>query len=389
MLSDKTMAYGEQVTTALLGVDALYRAESGDEEGIVVVNMGAHSHQPEAFDSYAVARVRFEELRTLAAGLPEPNRRRYYDQLCHSTLAVIRWREEDLPFTAQLSDFLHVPAEPASDAELDSLRGEMRDLLNGMGYSGDLAAQCEAWQERNRVPADEVPGVIGEMMDEAWERTDERLPIPAPKSDAMQVIPISGAAFNARCNYLERQIELNTDPVLTRPGLKHLAVHEGCPGHYVQFKLRETMYHDGLAPADGLLSVVNTASSSPFEGIADNGLRMLDWIESDDDRLQGLMNRYRAGIGTGAAWRLHALEWSEERVADWLRSVSLAGGEGWVANRIRFLSAPERAVLIWSYWWGERVVTPVWERVPAGRRPEFYRYLYGRMHSLQTVEMFQ
>jgi hypothetical protein len=37
------MAYGEPVTTALLGVDALYRAESGDEEGIVVVNMAAQT----------------------------------------------------------------------------------------------------------------------------------------------------------------------------------------------------------------------------------------------------------------------------------------------------------------------------------------------------------
>jgi hypothetical protein len=114
----------------------------------------------------------------------------------------------------------------------------------------------------------------------------------------------------------------------------------------------------------------------------------LDWIESDDDRFSALMGRYRAGIGTGAAWRMHALGWPEEQVADWLRSVNLAGGEGWVANRMRFLAAPERAVLIWSYWWGERVVTPVWKRVPAERHPEFYRYLYGRMHSLQTVEMF-
>ena len=253
MLSDQTMAYGEEVTTALLGVDAVYRAESGDEEGLVVVNMAAQTHKAEDLDSYAAARARFDALRILAAELPEPDRRRYYDQLCHSTLAVIRWREGGLSFAGQLSDFLHVPAEPASEVELNGLRGEMRALLNGMGYSGDLADQCSAWQECNRVPADEVPGVIGKLMDEAWERTDERLPIPAPKSDAMQVVPISGAAFNARCNYLERKIELNTDPVLTLPGLKHLAVHEGCPGHYVQFKLRETMYHDGLAPADGLL----------------------------------------------------------------------------------------------------------------------------------------
>jgi hypothetical protein len=182
---------------------------------------------------------------------------------------------------------------------------------------------------------------------------------------------------------------LNTDPILTYQGLKHLTVHEAYPGHYVQFKLRETWYRDGLAPADGLLSVVNTASSSPFEGIADNGMNVLEWVETDNDRLQALLGRYRSGIGTGAAWRLHALDWSEAKVTDWLRTQSLAGGEGWVEGRMRFISAPSRAVLIWSYWWGVASVAPVYHQVPVERRPEFLHYLYGRMHSNQTVAMFQ
>ena len=61
----------------------------------------------------------------------------------------------------------------------------------------------------------------------------------------MKVSAVSGVPFNARCNYLGRTIELNIDPTLTRPGLKHLAVHEGYPGHYLQFKLRETLYREG------------------------------------------------------------------------------------------------------------------------------------------------
>ena len=388
MLSDRTMAYAEKVTTALLGVDAFYRAESGDEEGLVVLNMAARTHQPESYKSYSEAQQQFGEMKTQAAGLPEPDRQRYYDQLCHSTLAFIQWRARGLPFTDQLSGFLHISAEPAPDAELDRLRGQMRSLLNQMGYTGDLTAQFEAWEARNRVPPDEVPGLLNELMDEAWDRTEQRLHIPADKSDGMQVVAVSGVPFNARCNYLARKVELNVDPVLTRPGLKHLTVHEGYPGHYVQFKLRETWYHSGLAPADGLLSVVNTANSCTFEGIADNGLHLLDWIETDDDRLQELLSRYRSGIGTGAAWRLHALGWSREQTSDWLRSKSLAGGEGWVANRMAFISAPERAVLIWSYWWGQAVVTPAYLRVPEERRSEFLRYLYGRMHSNQTVGMF-
>ena len=219
MLSDQTLAFGEKVITALLGVDALYRHESGDAEGLAVLNMSAGRHAPEGFSGYAAARQRVTALRKEAEGLPEADRRRYYDQLCHSTLAFVQWRQQGLPFTEQLASFLHVPAEPASEAVLNELRGSMRDLLNALGYSGDLRAQFAAWEAKNRVPADEVPGLLNELLETAWDRTEERLHIPAEKSDGMKVVPVMGAAFNARCDYLHRQIELNVDPVLTRQGL--------------------------------------------------------------------------------------------------------------------------------------------------------------------------
>ena len=391
MISDQTLAFGSEVLTAVLGVDALYRLENEDEDGLAVLNMDTKGEfKPDPYTSYGDAKERFNQLKAKAVDLPEADRRKYYDQMCTSTLAFIKWREEGLPFTSQLSDFIHVPAQPASDAELDGLRKQMRALLNQMGYDGDLKAQCAAWEDRNKVPADEIQDVLKERMDEAWDRTEKYLfEIPAPRSDGMEVVAVSGASFNARCNYLERKVELNTDPVLTRPTLKHLTVHEGYPGHYVQFKMREVGYKQGTAPADGLISVVNTASSSTFEGIADAGLEMLNWIESDDDRLSILMGHYRAGIGTGAAWRLNALGWSYEKVEEWLRSQSLAGGEGWVSNRMGFISAPSRAVLIWTYWWGEQHVAPAWRNAPIERRPEFLRFLYGRMHSNDSVAMFK
>ncbi|MDH5315657.1 MAG: hypothetical protein OEW44_04195 [Gemmatimonadota bacterium] len=390
MLSDRTLAYARHVTTALLGVDALYRADSGDEDGLAVLNMDtAGEFAAETFGSWQAARERFTELRLEAGGLPEPDRRVYYDQLAQSTLAFVEWRQHGLPFEAQLTGFLHVPAEAAAAAELDLLQSQIRALLDRAGYPGDLRAQCAAWEARHRVPAEDVPSVLRDLLHQAWDRTEERLiRIPAPRSDGMRVSPVSGVAFNARCDYLERQIEINTDPILTRPGLRHLAVHEGYPGHYVQFKLRETWYREGTAPADVLLSVVNTASSSVFEGIADSGMEVVGWLDTGDDRVQALLNRYRAGIGTGAAWRLHALGWTADAVRDWLHSVSLTGGEGWVDNRMAFIAAPSRAALIWSYWWGEPVVTAAWRAVPTDRRGDFTRYLYGRMHSNTTVGMF-
>lgn len=390
MISDATLAFGDRVMTALLGIDALYRSESGDSVGLAVLNLDTENRfVADTFGTYADARDGFESLQRDAAGLPEADRRLYYDQLCRSTLAFAAWREDGLAFDHQLEQFLHVPAEAASDAQLQSLCSDIDRLLSGMGFSGDLAAKCAQWEDRNRVPADEVPGVIDQLMSDAWDRTEERLmPIPADKSDGMRVRPVTGVPYNARCDYHERTVELNVEPTLTRPGLKHLCVHEGYPGHYLQFKLRETMAREGTAPADVLLSVVNSASSSVFEGIADTGMAMIDWIETDDDRVQVLLNRQRAGIATGAAWRLHALGWPADRVKDWLAGQTLVGGSGWIENRMGFISVPERAVLIWSYWWGEPVVTKAWESTSEQDRQPFLRYLYGRMHSADSVGLF-
>ena len=112
-------------------------------------------------------------------------------------------------------------------------------------------------------------------------------------------------------------------------------------------------------------------------------------VQDTDDRVQGLMNAYRAAIGTGAAWRLHGLGQSETEATDWLREQALTGGEGWVLNRMKFIAAPPRAVLIWSYWWGEQSVAAAFQSVRSEDEPEFIDYLYGRMHSTKTVAMFQ
>src|SRR5579859_1285882 len=98
MLDDRTLAFGEDVTAALLGADALGRVAGGAaDDGLVVVNM-APQHRPQRFASYSQARERFEGLRLAATGLPEPDRALYYGQLCQSTLAFLCWREAGLPF---------------------------------------------------------------------------------------------------------------------------------------------------------------------------------------------------------------------------------------------------------------------------------------------------
>jgi len=402
MLSDQTLRYAEEITATLLGVDALCRAElraadrdavaagraiEAGRESLVVLNM-ARSQRPEPFASHADARQRLGELAAQATALPEADRCLYYDQLCRATRAFTLWREGRLPFREQIADFLTVPPEPVSVAQIDTLRTDLRRELTDLGYDGDLAAQCAAWEERHRVPREAVIETLTTYLDRAWERTAAVFDLPVPKSDGMRPVPESGVPYNARCDYLRREVHLNIDPILTGPALEHLAVHECYPGHWTQFKLRETWYDRGEAPADGLLSVVNSASSCVFEGIADCGFRFVAWPASPDTRIAGGLTRQRAAIGAGAAWRLHALGWSVELVRDWLREQALVGGEGWIANRMAFIGAPQRAALIWSYWWGEAAVAPAWERVAPADRPAFLHFLYGRMHSPASLALF-
>jgi len=229
------------------------------------------------------------------------------------------------------------------------------------------------------------------LLSECWDRTEEIMEIPATRDDYMQVETTSGVPYNAMCDFSRRLIRLNIDPILTMPGLRHLAVHEGCPGHYVQFKRREVGYARGTSPADGLLSVVNTASSTTFEGIADVGVDVIGWRTDLDGRIGELLARYRSGLGTLAAWRLHAEGWPADRVRDELHRDALVGGEGWVDARMKFISRHDRAALIWSYWHGDPSVAAVWERVRElpDRQAPYFDYIYGRMHSPQSIALFQ
>src|SRR5439155_11080293 len=62
MLGDATLACAEAFTAAPLGIDALYRAESADGDGLVVLTMST-THRPEPFAGHNDARARFTQLR--------------------------------------------------------------------------------------------------------------------------------------------------------------------------------------------------------------------------------------------------------------------------------------------------------------------------------------
>lgn len=108
-----------------------------------------------------------------------------------------------------------------------------------------------------------------------------------------------------------------------------------------------------------------------------------------DDRANDLVSLIQAALGSAASYRLHTLGWESSRVEDFLRDNAPGGGEGWVANRIKFIQDPARAALIFSYWRGDEGVFPVWNRVVPEDRARFFGYIYGRLHTVQSPATVQ
>ncbi len=386
-LSDETLRYAEKIASMTLDIDALYNKERSEaEDGLVVINMG--NTVPTPLSGYDEARARLAELAKEAMTLPEADRRLYYTQTCSTLDAFCAWRQGLLPdMAAQINMFLHVDPAPASEAVLDGYFAELRSMLTDMGYTGSLKEQCAAWEQKNLVPADEVQGTVNDMMAVAREKCGNILEL--PENDYYHCEVERAMPYNARSDYDHRCVVINIDPILTRPALKHLVCHEAYPGHFMQFSLRRMQCEKGEGGADGLLSVCNHTSSCTFEGIADAGIEFIDWEDSDDDRVYALIATIQAALGTAASYRMHTLKQSDKEVEDFLRRNALVGGEGWVANRMGFIRNTARSALIWSYWRGDQGVFSAWRRVAKEDRARFFSYIYGRLHTVQSLQLFQ
>ncbi len=136
-----------------------------------------------------------------------------------------------------------------------------------------------------------------------------------------------------------------------------------------------------------LLCTANAVTGCVQEGIGDQGVELLDWIEDADDAIHAQLRRIRSASATSAAWYQMGEGWDEARVKAYLERFSF-GQRPWIEGRIRFASYPFRGPFIASYWFGNEAVREVRERVSAEQWPAFIKFLYGQMHSPRSMKLF-
>lgn len=385
------MQLGKELAGITAGIDRLYRntpRSDGflDREGLVPVAVA--NVEPVTLRSYDEA---VQALHDLNARLPQEAesalRQSYLGEMIDSLQALlITFQEKQISFADRVRRQLGVDTQMVSQSILDGYAVTIRERLDELGYRGSsLTEDVRRWEQDNRVVPGAVLDVLSGYGEEARRRTSALMY--EMGQEWLEPVAVENVPFSAYCDYPGRQLLLNLDFPYTPYALKHLACHEAFPGHLVHLALRQRYVMEGSMPLDGAQVVTSSASSALFEGIADNGLFFLDWVDTPADELAVALQRLRSALRCNAAWMMHAQNMRLEDIAPIIAEAGFQSLET-VKGRLSFLNHNLRAPFVYAYWCGEVAVHDVWKTVEHERRAEFWHYLYANMHTPTTLQTF-
>lgn len=381
-----------RLTALTIGMDRFERKVSKGEgalssEGLVPIYMGEGLIEAAQLSSWQEAFEQLDALQGEAEAYQEGARRTYLVGMIDSLRAAAElFSGKELSFSDKLERLVGVPAGAVPEEQIADMTSGLLAQLTKAGYrQGTLAERATRWEaERAIDPSDLEPLFIG-LMAEAKQRTNERI-FPTGDYD-MKLNLVRDIAYTARCRFDDKLMDLNADLAFTRSALKHLVAHEVFPGHSTQLLYTHARAVEGRSPADVLLCTANAATGAVQEGIGDQGIHMIDWVDSDDDAIYLNIRRLRTAAATSAAWYLMGENWPEARVRTYLQDTAFPQ-QAWLDGRIRFASHPFRGAFIASYWFGDEAVRTVRERTTQARFPAFVEELYGSLNTPQSLQMF-
>lgn len=385
------MELGKALAEITAGIDRLYRARRRgegflDAEGLIPVAVAPI--EPRSFVSYDEAREALFSLSSrLESEAESPLRRDYLAEAIDSLEALLDTFEgKPIGFAERLRRQIRVETTKIGENVLGRYRDIIRSGLDELGYrDGDIAADLARWEQDSIVPRDAVIGVLGDLLKESRRRTAEAMY--DFSNEWIEPVGVTDKPFAAYCDYPGRQVLLNLDFPYTTYALKHLATHEAFPGHLVHLGLREQYVAAGSMPLDGAQVVTSSASSALFEGIADNGMAFLDWLDTPGDQLAVALQRLRSALRCNAAWMLHEEKRSFEDIVPVIAQEGYQTSET-VRGRLAFLHHDLRAPFVYAYWCGDTAVEAVWKTVSRKDRRKFWAFLYGQMHTPTTLASF-
>ena len=383
---------GRQLTAVTMGIDAFERALPPEKsilsgDGLVPIYLGGDAVEPVVYADREAMRADITRLGEAVATLADGPRKTFLEGMVTSLRVVVRLCSGASPsFEEKVADLVGARTGREDPAIIEDARSQLDGLLTRAGFtSGSLRERLVAWEDARAIPTENIETVFRELMAEAKARTD-RLIFDTGAYD-MALNPVHNSYFTARCSFDEGKMDLNMDISFTRASLKHLVCHEVFPGHSTQLLSTKASVDAGTAPLDTLLITTDSITGCVQEGIGDQGVHLIDFVEDTDDEIHDQLRRLKSAAQTSAAWMLMVEGQPAEEVMTYLRDTAL-GQEAWVQGRLRMAAHPFRGPFISSYWTGNEAVREVRERVTPEQRPAFIEALYHRAQSPASLAMF-
>ncbi|PZN94441.1 MAG: hypothetical protein DCF31_09440 [Alphaproteobacteria bacterium] len=387
-----TEAIDRELTAVTMGLDRFERGANGgdsllDGEGLVPIWMGDDLVPPRAYAGWEPIFADLAALSDRVAALPADDRGAFLRTMVASVTTAARlFSGAAMTYADKVRDLVGADPAPVAQADIAALTDALDAGLVRAGFTnGSLKARVDAWEAVRAVDPARIEAVFRELMAAAKARTASLIYDTGDYDMALN--PLRNIPFTARCGFDERRMDLNVDISFTRAALKHLVCHEVFPGHATQLLYTHAEAAAGRAPMDALLCTANAVTGCVQEGIGDQGVALIDWVEDDDDALYASFQTLKSAVQTTAAWALMAENAPEAEVAQYMRDTGY-GQEAWVQGRIRMARHPFRGPFMASYYAGNEAVRKVRERVAPADRAAFVHYLYGRVHSPESLQMF-
>lgn len=382
------MTIGVDLAETTAGIDLLYRAATGsgsvlNAEGLIPVAVADVNprelrdwSEADAALATLIARIKGECDDELRAG--------WLTEMALSLKSLVAmFSGEKIGFAQRLADQLRVDPNPVSENRLNAERTTLRGALDEMGYrSGDFAEDVSAWESKRTVPRDQVLAVLGEYQTEARRRC-EALVLDIG-DDWLKPEGVTERPYNAYCDYPGRRVWLNLDFRYTHSDLKHLATHEAFPGHLVHLARREALVRGGEMPLEGAQVVTCSASSALFEGIADNGIELLDWDETPEDAAGLALQRIRSALRCNASWMVCEEGKSLDEAVESTAGPAFQDRQT-TRRRLDFVHHELRAPFLFAYWCGDDAVRAFRKRTRDADRRQVVKTLFDYMHTPTTL----
>ena len=324
-----------------------------------------------------------QRLATLTRKEPRGFRRDWLEDHVPTLRALVRQVRGPSPrLPDQVRDFYDLPARPAAESELESLRREVRSILHVGGGDG-LQRAVKEWERDHGVARAAVLPTMRRFLDLA--RRDARRLFKLPKTERVKLSPTHGRTISGICNYTHdyrSDVNLNVDLPWTWPALRDMAAHEAYPGHHVHQATREWEYLHGDFPREAAVSLAACPMGPVEEGIGENGMWFIRWDRTPEDRMTLLLNRLRWGTEVNLAWMVHR----EEPRRELLRYAMHSGLVDWrqAVRDVRYAAHRTWASYAFCYWYGTAMIRKQYLKMDGD--PALFDALYWRPHTVRTLK---